>query len=338
MLRERGLFGRSTRTFTLQWHLTNRCDSRCLHCYDRGNRAELPLAACHAILDDLLAFCSRRRVKPHVSLSGGNPLLYPGFLDIWSRLQRDGLRATILGNPIPRETIAQILRIGRPAYYQVSLEGLQEHNDTIRGAGHFARTLAFLRDARDEGLTTHVMLTLTNANIGQVIPLGRALEGLAHRFTYNRLARVGEGRRLELPSREAYAGFLAEYLAAAREMPILGMKENLLNLLRDGSGAPRLGGCTGNGCGAAFNFVALLPDGEVHACRKFPSPIGCIQTQTLQSIYRSKAAQAYRRGPAACSGCRVKRACRGCMAVTSGEGLDPLTARDPHCWAEHRAG
>ena len=30
------------------------------------------------------------------------------------------------------------------------------------------------------------------------------------------------------------------------------------------------GGCTGFGCGAAFNFMAVLPDGEVHACRKVP--------------------------------------------------------------------
>ena len=214
----------------------------------------------------------------------------------------------------------------------MSLEGLQQHNDAIRGAGHYERTLGFLREAREAGLVTHVMLTLTDANMGEVIPLARELEGRAHRFTFSRLARVGEGAGLSLPSREAYSKFLEEYLAAAAELPLLGMKENLLNLHRHSLGKSRLGGCTGQGCGAAFNFVALLPDGEVHACRKFPSLLGQIESQTLDEIYGSSAAKGYRRGSSGCTRCGLKRVCGGCLAVAYGEGLNPLTERDPHCW------
>ncbi|NDY43751.1 hypothetical protein G3N55_13020, partial [Dissulfurirhabdus thermomarina] len=39
-------------------------------------------------------------------------------------------------------------------------------------------------------------------------------------------------------------------------------KDNLLNALLHREGLPLSDGCTGYGCGAAFNFIALLPDGE----------------------------------------------------------------------------
>jgi selenobiotic family peptide radical SAM maturase len=214
----------------------------------------------------------------------------------------------------------------------VSLEGLREHDDAIRGAGHFDATIDFLHEARRSGLLTHVMLTLTRANLDQVLPLGELLRGLTARFTFNRLAQVGEGADLELPSRREYVAFLKSYLAACVENPVLGAKENLLSALRVHAGRRPFRGCTGHGCGAAFNFVALLPDGEVHACRKFPSPLGNIRERSLAEIFDSPVAKRYRNGPAGCRHCRIRRRCGGCLAVSYGQGLDPLVVRDPHCF------
>ena len=39
MIRDRWFFGRATRSFTLQWHLTNACPFHCRHCYDRRRAA-----------------------------------------------------------------------------------------------------------------------------------------------------------------------------------------------------------------------------------------------------------------------------------------------------------
>ena len=176
----------------------------------------------------------------------------------------------------------------------MSLEGLPEHNDWVRGAGHFERTTSFLRDLKELGVSSMVMLTLTEQNIDQVLPLAALLRGLVDDFHFNRLAMVGEGANLRLPSRERYARFLAEYLEAAERDPALGIKDNLINILRRERGAPPFGGCTGFGCGAAFNFIALLPDGEAHACRKFPSPIGNAVRDGIAAVYDSAAARAYR--------------------------------------------
>jgi radical SAM protein with 4Fe4S-binding SPASM domain len=119
---------------------------------------------------------------------------------------------------------------------------------------------------------------------------------------------------------------------AAKSNPCMGYKDNLFNLMRLQQGLPLGGGCAGHGCGAAFNFVALLPDGEVHACRKMPSLIGNIYKEKLSDIYFSLSAQKYRAGSKSCSNCSIRPVCGGCPAVSYGLGKDIYTDRDPYCF------
>ena len=318
--------------FTLQWHVTQVCDLHCKHCYDRSDRAPLPLARGLAVLDDLLAFCQSRHVQGQVSFSGGNPLLYQHFLELYQAAVDRGFTVAILGNATTKERLLPLLAIEKPAFYQVSLEGLPEHNDFIRGQGYFSRVMEFLDLLRDQDIYSMVMLTLTRGNMAQVLPLAELLRDKVDRFVFNRLAMVGEGSLLESVPIAEYPGFLETYLAAARENPAMGLKDNFFNLLRAEKSEPLLGGCAGFGCGAAFNFVSLLPDGEVHACRKFPSIIGNIFSQSLAEIYDGLPARQYRAGCHACRDCRLRPACGGCLAVSHGFGLDVFTQRDPYCF------
>lgn len=318
--------------FTLQWHITQVCDLHCKHCYDRSDRAPLSLARGLGVLDDLLAFCKSRHVRGQVSFSGGNPLLYPHFLELYQGAVDRGLTVAILGNATSKERLLPLLAIRKPAFYQVSLEGLQEHNDYIRGKGYFARVMEFLDLLREQEVYSMVMLTLTRSNMDQVLPLAELLRDRADLFVFNRLAMVGEGSLLESVPVDQYREFLEKYFAAAQENPNMGLKDNFFNVLREGKGEPLLGGCAGFGCGAAFNFVSLLPDGEVHACRKFPSQIGNIFNQSLQDIYDSASARQYRAGCQACRDCRLRPACGGCLAVSHGFGLNVFNEIDPYCF------
>lgn len=318
--------------FTLQWHLTQTCDLHCLHCYDRSHRRDFPYARALTLLDELRAFCRRRFVRGQVSLSGGNPLLYPHFFDLYRAAAEHDFMIAVLGNASNRATIEKMVSIRMPVYYQVSLEGLEPHNDTIRGAGNYRRTVDFLRMLTEMGVPNMVMLTLTRHNMAQVLPLADELEGITDGLAFNRLALFGEGASLELPSPDEYADFLQHFAAALEEKPVLKLKDSLFNTLFEKEGSGLFGGCAGYGCGAAFNFVSILSDGEVHACRKFPSPIGNILTHDLESIYVSETAQRYRTGSSACAGCSLHAVCRGCPAVTASLGLDPFTAKDPYCF------
>lgn len=318
--------------FTLQWHITQACDLHCKHCYDRSSRPPVSLAQGLKILDDLRDFCLVRQVLGQVSFSGGNPLLHPDFFALYRAATERGCNTAILGNPASRHEIERLVAIQPPVFFQVSLEGLPAHNDFIRGAGHFERVLAFLDLLKEFGIYTMVMLTLTRDNLGQVLPLAELLRGKVDLFTFNRLAMVGEGAQLLSVRPEEYRDFLADYLAAATQNSSLGLKDNLLNLLRHQEGLPLFGGCTGYGCGAAFNFLSVLSDGETHACRKFPSPIGNLHEERLATLYDAAAASRYRAGSQACRGCAIRPVCGGCLAVAYGFGLEVTAQRDPYCF------
>lgn len=327
----------STPSFTLQWHVTQACDLHCKHCYDRSDRSRPSLEQAQRILDGLHAFCRSRNVAGAVSFTGGNPLLHPAFTGIYRAAAERGFATAILGNPAPRARIEELIAIQMPAFFQVSLEGLREHNDEIRGPGHFDRILSFLETLAELRVPSMVMLTLTSGNIDQVLPLGETLRGKTDVFHFNRLSTVGEGAQLVMPDKDRYREFLRAYLAAARTNPVLGIKDNLINIVRCDQGAEPFGGCTGYGCGAAFNFVSLLSDGEVHACRKFPSPLGNIHHRSLAEIYDSEQARRYRAGGAACASCGLRPVCGGCLASTHSHGLNVFEDRDPFCFLQNGA-
>jgi len=324
----------SARIFTLQWHITQACDLHCKHCYDRSDRSPVSLDRGLYVLDELVNFCKDGHVKGQVSFTGGNPLLHPHFFDLYQAAVDRGLVVALLGNPTSRKKLERMCDIQRPAFYQVSLEGLQPHNDDIRGMGHFDRVMEFLGLLKDMNIPSKVMLTLTQGNVDQVLPLGEKLRGVTDDFTFNRLSMVGEGANLRLPSLNRFASFLKDYVKASKQNPVMGWKDNFINILCRQNDVAPFGGCTGYGCGAAFNFVSLLSDGEVHACRKFPSAIGNIFEQSLVDIYDSQTAQAYRYGPQECRSCPIYLVCRGCLAVAYSHGLNVFEQRDPYCFID----
>ncbi|MCK9420641.1 MAG: thio(seleno)oxazole modification radical SAM maturase SbtM [Nitrospirae bacterium] len=326
----------SSPSFTLQWHITQACDLHCKHCYDRSDRTPMTLDQAVHILDDLRAFCKSRNVSGAVSFTGGNPLLHPAFTEIYRAAAERGFTAAILGNPASRARIEELIAIQMPAFFQVSLEGLREHNDSIRGPGHFDRILAFLDVLQELRASSMVMLTLTSENIDQVLLLAELLRGKADTFHFNRLSMVGEGANLTLPDARHYRAFLQSYLDAARTNPVMGIKDNLINIIRREQGREPFGGCTGYGCGAAFNFVTLLADGEVHACRKFPSPIGTINQLSIAEIYDAEPARRYRAGASACQTCPIRPVCGGCLASTNSHGLNVFEDKDPFCFMHDR--
>ncbi len=319
-------------SFTLQWHITQVCDLYCKHCYDRSDRSALILEQALTIIDDLDTFCRQRHVKGQISFTGGNPLMHPDFLSIYQAASDRGFTLFVLGNPATREQIEAILSIRQPDFFQVSLEGLPEYNNFIRGNGHFARTMGFLEILRELGVYSMVMLTMTKENINQILPLAELLRGKANVFYFNRLSKVGQGAGLELPLKQEYVSFLERYVEACGTNPVLGWKDNLINVLNYQKGSGPFGGCTGFGCGAAFNFVAVLADGEVHACRKFPSPIGNILHQGIAEIYDSEIAQRYRSGCAECQLCLLRPVCGGCLASAYSCGFDVFAKKDPYCF------
>ncbi|HDZ76978.1 MAG TPA: selenobiotic family peptide radical SAM maturase [Candidatus Omnitrophica bacterium] len=321
-------------TFTLQWHITGACDLHCKHCYDRSRRSPLTLKQGIGVLENLKNFCRKYNVHGHICFTGGNPFLYPHFLKLYAEAKERGFSTSILGNPTNETHLKKIIDIQMPGYFQVSLEGLEKHNNIIRGQKHFQKVIKFLKVLRKLHISSAVMLTLTEDNIDQVIPLSEKLKNRADYFTFNRLSQVGEGAKLNLPDTKKYAAFLKKYVTRSKQNTIMGFKDNLINIVLNKKKMPCFDGCTGYGCGAAFNFLTVLPDGETHACRKFPSPVGNVLKQNISEIYESRLARRHRKGSSGCNKCVIRHICGGCLAISYSHGQNIFKDIDPYCFIE----
>jgi len=83
----------------------------------------------------------------------------------------------VLGNPVTEERLRELVSIRKPYFYQMSLEGLKDRNDWVRGEGHFERTLEFLPLLGRFWIYRMVMLTLTESNFRDVIPVQNSSGG-----------------------------------------------------------------------------------------------------------------------------------------------------------------
>ena len=132
--------------------LTPRCNLRCRHCFEWNEDGflrtaetgrtdcELPLA----LIDQCLDYTKEAGTRLY--LWGGEPLLYSRFQELCDRLQKAKRWTTICTNGLLIDRMLGDLRkIEDHTVLLVSLDGLRECNDRMRGAGTFDRVVSNLR-------------------------------------------------------------------------------------------------------------------------------------------------------------------------------------------------
>jgi MoaA/NifB/PqqE/SkfB family radical SAM enzyme len=120
----------------LELQITDRCNLRCHHCYiGDGLSQDLSVKNIEEILEEFEEMQGLRLL-----LSGGEPLLHPNFWEINERLKDYAFRSVLLSNGILiTRDVARRLRVRE---VQISLDGMKEGHESIRGTGTFTKTLA----------------------------------------------------------------------------------------------------------------------------------------------------------------------------------------------------
>jgi radical SAM protein with 4Fe4S-binding SPASM domain len=128
--------------------LTYRCNLRCSHCYqwnEKGffrdfspgrQRTELAVGIVERVLD----VTSGNRAK--LFLWGGEPLMHSRFGEIAQLLQRYPRTVNMCTNGLLLERkLDDLLAIGEHLNLLISLDGLRDDHDALRGRGTFVRTV-----------------------------------------------------------------------------------------------------------------------------------------------------------------------------------------------------
>lgn len=153
-------------------HITRRCNLRCRHCF-QGEAADedMPLGD---MLEAIRAFDAMHGLR--LLISGGEPVLHPEFPALNERLPEFGVRCVLLSNGTritPR--LAASLRVHE---VQISLDGLEEGHDDLRGRGAFRQALAGAAAVREAGLDLSIATMVHRANLKEFEGLQGLVESL----------------------------------------------------------------------------------------------------------------------------------------------------------------
>ncbi|MHB8876134.1 MAG: radical SAM protein [Myxococcaceae bacterium] len=336
------------RHLLLQWHLTERCNLRCTHCYQSGERVpELGFGQLLELLGqftDLLRGWRARtltgRPRGHVTVTGGEPFVRADFLPLLEELasRRDELTFAVLTNgTLIDATLATRLAALRPSFVQVSIEGTAATHDAIRGRGSYQRAVEALGLLVEAKVRTQISFTAQAGNyreFPEVARLGRKL-GVA-RVWADRLIPAGEGRGLSALSlspqqtRELFELMWAARRAAKQKWfgrTEVSMRRALQFLV--GGGRPYH-------CTAGDTLLTVLPNGDLVPCRRMPIVLGNLTRTPLRQLYEEhpllQALRDRTKVSAGCEKCSLAPSCRGGLRCLSfAQTGDPFRA-DPGCW------
>jgi radical SAM protein with 4Fe4S-binding SPASM domain len=147
------------------WNITRRCNLRCIHCYsDSENKpypGELSDEEGTKVIENLAEFG-----VPVLLFSGGEPLIHPSIFDFVRLASSKGIRAVIStnGTLLTKEVVGKLKDAG-VSYAGISIDGLEETNDSFRGKkGAFRSSLDGIRNCTQAGVKAGLRLTLTKRN------------------------------------------------------------------------------------------------------------------------------------------------------------------------------
>jgi MoaA/NifB/PqqE/SkfB family radical SAM enzyme len=338
--------------FFIQWHLTERCNLRCLHCYQSSaNFRELSLGeiteTAAEIREMLAAWEDAYGIgfSKSYTITGGEPFLRADLFEVLETAGSAGFGVFLLSNGtlIKEREAWRLAELGVEGV-QVSLEGPGLIHDRIRGHGSFEAALRGVRSLIEAGVVVNLNVTLSSVNadyIGELVSIAGSLG--AKRISFSRLVPCGRGSSLaaEVLEPQRVRDIYEDLFSLRVPGLVIGSGDPIASQLRAEPGPS--GGCTAaGGCAAGVSGLTIMADGSISPCRRLGLTIGNVRTDSLREVWAaSPVLEALRdktRYTGRCGECDRWSDCRGCRAVAYAhalsQGSDDYLGDDPQCFFE----
>lgn len=336
------------------WELTLACNLRCRHCGSRAGEArtnELTLDETLRVADELAELGCEL-----VTLSGGEPTAKKGWDVLAQRIASHGIHVNMVTNGVYKDeaaalSLAQRARDCGLSNVGMSLDGLEEVHEWVRGPGTFARTLDSIERFVATGVKVGVLTTVNKKNFGQLEEICETAR--QHGAT---MWRVQLGKPMGAMSDEDIVIEPYRTVELIDRLVALKKKGNIHVAVGDsigyygppdrtlrGRGWRNRAECW-QGCQAGMQAIGIEADGGVKGCLSLQAKVGDkdpfvegnLRKSSLRDIWYKPGVFAYNRDfslddlTGHCKACRYASICRGgATCVTSSLGF---LGEDPYCY------
>lgn len=325
--------------FGFQWHITNYCNLRCYHCYqdDFSNNSDLKINENEKILLKIAEKLSDGKIT--INITGGEPFLYKDIFKLLDAInQIDNIKTfnIITNGLLLNETnVEKLNRIEKLSEIKISLEGGDhESNDKIRGKGVFDKIIMNVENLhRISKKTIILMFTLGSCNyhnLNRMLQLAKCL--MVDGVIVERFVPLGKGLLLKNQYLKK-----DEWFAVVDEIiRFVNLDYNPKELVQykafhiSFKNSNELKGAL---CNLGAESMALMPNGDVFPCRRFPTKIGnLLEDDFGEILLRLKILKnnIIENLKGKCRYCLFK-GCFGCRALAYALNND-FYSEDPQCF------
>lgn len=277
----------------LELQITDRCNLKCRHCYikEKGAR-ELSINQIRNVLTEFEEMQGLR-----ILITGGEPLLHSKFNEINEMLPEFSIRKVLFTNGLllNRETLKRL----NAHEIQISIDGMEDAHDQIRGKGSFRLAMKAIKLSIDYSFEVSISTMIHPKNIGDFDEMERLFKDIGIREW-----------TVDVP---CIAGRLKENI----EFQISPSESG--RYLRYGYGEGLHTGASGFACG--LHLMAVIADGRVSKCTFYSdSAAGKVEDGLKECWHRINP---IRLDELKCD-CKYIEACRGGCRYRAGLLGDPL--------------
>ena len=324
--------------FVLQWHLSEICNLKCLHCYQETHcPITLEYEKLVNIYQQFKELLHELKMPGHINLTGGEPLMCPYIFKILDLIKenQDLITFSILTNgTLITEELARKIKSYNPYYVQVSLEGGKKTNDFIRGKKTYEQIAKGITNLKKNDIYTSISFTATNLNFRefpQVVKYARKYH--VDNIWSDRYIPLGgsEDKKLALNYEETRE--YLELMQSEREK-LKKIRNNKTSISMYRALQFQMTDDFAYGCTAGDTLLTVMENGDLVPCRRMPVVVGNLLKDNMTTLYFNSPLLKelrYKKIPDECSSCEVSETCHGGLKCLTYALYKNLNHKDMGC-------
>lgn len=324
--------------FILQWHLSENCNLKCLHCYQENHKPiQLKYEQLVEIYNQFKELLKKKKMKGHINITGGEPLCNPHLFKILDLIKQDEdlISFSILTNgTLITEEIAKKIKSYNPYYVQVSLEGGKKTNDYIRGNGTYKRIANGIVNLRRQDIFTSISFTATKLNYKEFPKVVK----YARKYNVNN---VWSDRYIPLGNSED-KNLAMDYKQTREYLKIMNNERNKLLKIKNNNTTIsmyralqfQMTNDFAYGCTAGDTLLTVMENGDLVPCRRMPIVVGNLFETKMCDLYmKSDILKELREKkiPDECVECEHSEMCHGGLKCLTYAMYKDLNHKDYGC-------